>query len=192
MGINIEELNLIEKYIKKKSKDKIRMIELGNQVIIPFDLKSTGRVAKHYFESIGIEHISMDLNGEDGALTYNFDHDIKDYNNWADLVTNSGTLEHVNNQYMAFKNMHNFCSIGGYMIHVLPPTGFWHGHCDYFYTEEFFKNLAEKNDYDILDLYEYYRPGNENLFHCVFRKNKESFIEENEFNILKQKYIKSK
>lgn len=192
MGINIKELNLIEKYINKIKKEKIRMIELGNQVILPFNLKPTGRVAKHYFESLGIEHISLDLNGLDGSLVYDFNYEIKDFKNWADIVTNSGTLEHVDNQYFAFKNMNNFCSIGGYMIHILPPTEHWYNHCDYYYTENFFEKLAEECGYCILELYEYHRINNENLFHCVFKKNNDTFITEEQFNIIKDNFIKSK
>lgn len=45
--------------------------------------------------------------------------------NQFDVITNYGTIEHINDQYHAFKNVHDMCKSGGIMIHNFPPQGHW-------------------------------------------------------------------
>ena len=65
-----------------------------------------------------------------------------------------GTSEHVNEQYPCWKNIHDLCGLNGYIVVSLPPVGNWldHPNCYFWYTEEFFRELAQLNDYDILKL----------------------------------------
>lgn len=132
------------------------VLELGNQHIwvhaqtrcnAPFN------VARDWFKSLGVaEYASIDMNGEDGALKLDLSQAI-DKPEWAnhfDVVTNIGTLEHVEGpsfqplqgQYEALKTMHEFCAIGGRMIHQLPPVGQWLDHCRIRYKPNFGKGLA--------------------------------------------------
>jgi len=65
------------------------------------------------------------------------------------FVLNSGTTEHVLNQYNAFKVMHDAAAPGGEMLHILPISGYTnHGYVHY--TSRFFFDLAGYNDYEIL------------------------------------------
>ena len=65
-----------------------------------------------------------------------------------DVVTNIGTSEHVFNQYMFFKNMHNLTAKGGFMINALPNQGCY-DHGFYNYHPTFFFDLADANKYEI-------------------------------------------
>ena len=67
------------------------------------------------------------------------------------MVTNYGTTEHINNgQYEVFQNIHNLTKVGGVMIHAIPLVGYWKNHCNYHYTSDFSKVLAEINGYDVV------------------------------------------
>jgi hypothetical protein len=133
--------------------DGLTMCELGNQHInvdgIPY------KIAKDYFKSRGIIHTSIDRNGNDGAKIYDLSqpilrctHPIPTF----DIVTDFGTIEHVDNQYHAFWNMHKLCRQGGLMIHALPLVLHWKHHCEYYYNLQFFEKLAWHNNYTIISM----------------------------------------
>lgn len=107
--------------------------------------------AKKAYESYGVQHTSMDLNGRDGALPIDLGQPVAHYFvNQFDVVTNYGTIEHVNNQFQAFKNMHDMCKRGGAMIHTFPLVKNWPGHCRYYYSENFVEELANVCNYRIV------------------------------------------
>ena len=117
----------------------MKMCELGDQT-----MRWSGHISgKGYFTSKGVsQHVSIDLNGRHGALRLDLSKPIDKWNNYFDMVTNFGTIEHVENGiYEAFQNIHNFCKVGGVFIHMGPLIGFWPGHSPYHYHEDFFKKL---------------------------------------------------
>lgn len=130
----------------------IRMCELGQQEI----RNDTGlpyRVAKQYFESLGIHHTSIDIAGKWGALPLDLSKPLPllDRSEQYHVVTDFGTIEHVNaSQYWAFRNTHNLCITWGLMIHALPLVGTYAGHCRYRYTAEALTTLAKKAGYNVL------------------------------------------
>lgn len=66
-----------------------------------------------------------------------------------DLVTNFGTTEHLINQFLAMKNIHDLARPGGLIHHDLPLAGYYdHGY--FCYTPRFFHDLAEANGYEIV------------------------------------------
>jgi len=116
-----------------------RMLELGNKV--------NGRgTYKAYFESLGIDHTSIDWNGQDGALKLDL-RDPIDFEPF-DMVTNMGTTEHVSDQEAVWKNIHNLTKVGGFIASVTPLEGDWKNHGEYYPRFEFFKQFA-KNGYEI-------------------------------------------
>jgi len=185
MGIDrdtcLGELNgFIGSYLGWKN---ISMIELGNQIL---DNNETG---KKYFSDLGVNHISIDLNGEDGALPLDLCSEIKGIPP-VDIVTNFGTSEHVNNQFHCWKNIHNFTLRGGLIFNVVPPSGHWPNHCDHWYTLDFFNRLSELNKYEILKNEIYKNPpyvGDKALIMCVLRK-----IHNNDFNGIDQSTLASR
>jgi len=156
MGISAQFLEFIESTIRtQRPLAGTRMLELGNQQL------DSGAPCKPVFEGSGIEHVSVDLNGRDGAIPIDLSQPSTDWPCYFDVVTNSGTTEHVEpfeGQYEAFKNIHNWLKVGGLAIHNLPDgdslqeSGTWRGHCNNSYSVRFVRMLAAGNSYDILHL----------------------------------------
>lgn len=138
-----------------------RMLELGNQHIRgDFIPEKTG---KKYYESLGVEHVSVDLNGLDGALKLDLSkpEQFANWHGFFDIITNSGTSEHVepkSAQYECFEIIHNCLKPGGIAIHLVPDieelkiTGRWKEHAFNYYSRNFFKMLAKNNNYKIFSL----------------------------------------
>ncbi|HXP03729.1 MAG TPA: methyltransferase domain-containing protein [Stellaceae bacterium] len=69
-----------------------------------------------------------------------------------DLVTNFGTTEHLINQLLAMKTVHEVTKPGGIIYHDLPMSGYLqHGY--FLYTPVFFNDLAAANGYRIVRQY---------------------------------------
>ena len=69
-----------------------------------------------------------------------------------DLVTNFGTTEHLINQLLAMKTVHDVTKPGGIIYHDLPMSGYLrHGY--FLYTPVFFNDLAAANGYRIVRQY---------------------------------------
>lgn len=162
MGLNKRYLDLIESSIADVV-GQVRgksMLELGDQVI-GGDGADAGKTGKLYFQERGVEHVSIDLNGRNGALAYDLSRPIRrpDWIGYFDIVTNAGTTEHVEphrTQYACFQNIHNFWACGGVAIHIVPDIheleahGHWKGHCCNYYSHEFFEMLCEHNGYRLV------------------------------------------
>ena len=132
-----------------------KMLELGCQNIrdkIRSQLKSKAS-ARSYFNSIGISTVSIDITGCNYSKIVDLRKPIDDiYHNRFDIITNSGTTEHVvpfDGQYQAFKNIHLCAKRGAVMIHILPEKRKYLGHCQTYYSQKFFKLLAKNNNYEI-------------------------------------------
>lgn len=131
---------------------RLRMCELGNQQVRDSAREYTGPYAtgKAYYTAQGFDHVSIDMNGRSGALVRDLgkplSHDDPLLPLGAfDVVTNSGTSEHVYDQYECFRNMHMLTRLDGLMLHVSPYAG-WPSH-DRTYTPTFFACLASAADY---------------------------------------------
>ena len=133
----------------------LRMVELGNQHLRRSTLGAAVS-AKRLFEVLGVEHVSIDWNGKDGALQYDLGQPIPDAELLGsfDLLTNFGTAEHVDNQFDCWKNVHDLLRVGGIALHLAPLTGHPTSHCEFYYDEAFFRRFAELADYEVLELYE--------------------------------------
>lgn len=166
MGINTDGFDLLLLAFRGLDPGKqVEMLELGNQQVRP--PHSDAGPAKSYFEERQIFHVSVDLNGKDGALKLDLNEPIYGLGQF-DIVTNFGTTEHVQNQQQVFKNIHVCCREGGYMIHQVPMKGGlrWKGHGLIEYEKKWFELLARVNNYDVLKL----EAGPRELIHIVFRK----------------------
>lgn len=161
MGINIHIWDFLQKSLSYLGKDLsgIKMCELGNQQIrVPSRMGVTTRIAKDYFQSLGIDHTSVDINGNNGTLYYDLNKPITDPKilNQFDIVTNFGTSEHVDDQFQCFCNIHNFCKKGGIFVHCVPMKGSWPNvrrfvhSCQYRYPMHFFTRLSKIYGYDML------------------------------------------
>lgn len=149
--------------------DGLKVCELGNQRIKKGGmeyLKSIGipeySTSKELFTDLGFQHTSIDINGKDGALPINLNKPIFDINLLSnfDVITNSGTTEHVHNQLECFRNVHELCKKGGLFIHIVPSihyrtidlrTKIETTHGRYNYDFAFFHALSSMCGYKILD-----------------------------------------
>ncbi len=111
--------------------------------------------ARDFYRHLGIsQYTSVDFNGEHNALPYDLNRNLRaDYNFHGIfvLVTNFGASEHCFNQYEVFRNIHQLCAAGGYMLHTVPTQG-WGRHCFFRYDANFFEDLAAANNYQVLYL----------------------------------------
>ena len=124
----------------------LKWCEFGNQ------MSHKKMVAKKVYESYGVQHISMDLNGRGGALPIDLGQPVSHaFVDQFNVVTNYGTIEHINNQFQAFKNMHDMCKEDGIIIHTFPLVGNWPGHCRYYYSENFARELASVCNYHVVN-----------------------------------------
>lgn len=116
------------------------MIELGNK-------RNPDGVYKPFFESIGFRHVSIDWNGEDGALRLDLRQPID--LDPADMVTNIGTTEHVSDQAGVWANVHRFCRVDGVILSMCPRPGDWWWHGEWYPWPAFYQQFADLNGYEI-------------------------------------------
>lgn len=162
MGLSAAYLNYIESSIEKafgKDVTGLRMLELGDQVIDdPHIPENTG---KEYFTNRGYQHTSVDINGLHGAIARNLTRpeEFQDWHSSWDILTNSGTTEHVEpfeSQYECFGILHEIVKVGGIAIHLIPDVcelderGAWKNHCHYYYSGSFFDLLTRECEYELL------------------------------------------
>lgn len=148
----------------------LTMCELGDQLmdVDGIDFK----VAKDYWESLGIKHTSIDINGEHGALPLDLSkpicNKIQEIGGPFDIVTNFGTSEHVKDQYQCFRNIHDLCKVPGMVIHSVPAVGHWDNHGLYHYSLSFFEILARQTLFSIAHSDTIVVPGKaKNNVHCA-------------------------
>lgn len=147
-----------------KNRTGLLMFELGNQELChPIRSDLVGRTGKSHYTSEGYTHISVDMNGQDGALPLDL-RDRKQFEQWfggVDVLTNSGTTEHVephSYQYDTFSIIHSLVKTGGLIFHIVPDVYYldnhscWKGHCTNYYSKEFFDMLGRENNYLTLDV----------------------------------------
>ncbi len=137
------------------------MIELGDQVVLAGDGPIGERTGKAYFQNRGVKHLSIDLNGRHGSIRCDLAHPVlrREWIGAFDVVTNAGTTEHVEPyeaQYECFKNAHDLLAVRGIAVHIVPDIeelelrGRWRNHCRYYYSQDFFQMLAERNGYRLV------------------------------------------
>jgi SAM-dependent methyltransferase len=138
-----------------------RMLELGNQHVLAKAIPE--KTGKEYFTRRGAEHVSVDLNCLDGALPLDLTRprQFKKWQGYFDVIVNSGTTEHVEPmaaQYECFQIIHDCLKVGGVAIHVVPDIdernryGAWIGHCNNYYSPDFFRMLAQDNNYELVSM----------------------------------------
>jgi hypothetical protein len=138
------------------------VVELGNQrlknnksrakMYNKLQTISTPATTKEFYKDIGFrKYVAIDVNTEKDAIALDLNMDLSEHYHFVekfDLVTNNGTGEHIFNQYMVFKNIHNLCQVKGFMIHVLPFYG-WVDHGFYNFQPNLFPCLALQNNYKL-------------------------------------------
>ena len=165
----------------------LKMAELGNQLIWADVLGLQKSIAaRRIFEAVGVEYVSFDLNGLDGAFALDLCKPLPAiFHGCFDLVTNSGTSEHVKDQYRCFQNIHRLCRTGGVMWHCLPEVRSWTEHSAYvWYEVDHLAALAVACDYEVIQLQRFERNEGSRLYHLLgvaFQKRQDKFISRDQF-----------
>jgi len=113
---------------------------------------------RDYFENRGFKYDCLDTNGYGKSHMIDLNNDeetdefIKEHGQY-DVVTDYGTMEHVEDYYMGFKNMDKLCKDGGIMIHVLPAINHWPDHGSWRAPEKLFWKLAKAQKYIVRDIH---------------------------------------
>lgn len=145
-------------------KSGMTMLELGNK-------KNGNTTYKSFFEKMGIKHTSIDWNGEDGALNRDLRTPLWNEFGQFDVVTNIGTSEHVDDQLMVWANIVKMCKVGGYIVCCTPApmqdSWWWHG--EHYPTEEFYKQLCNKNGLKLVRM-EVNHPKPHTNIYCQMQK----------------------
>lgn len=146
-----------ELFITKYIKDGDRVIELGDQ-FINIDQKRQGTpdkplVSRDFYE--GIEIISIDINGEHGALPLDLGKTIKkdDLVAPGDVLTDFGTIEHVKSLYFGLKNAFTLLKDGGIAIHVNPLSGLYKAnHGFHYFNPDFWTAFCDLAKLELIEL----------------------------------------
>lgn len=123
------------------------MLELGNK------RGTEHEPYKGHFEARGIEHTSIDWNGEDGAIAadlrkpLNFLLEEAVGRSRFDMVTNIGTSEHVGEQSGCWRNI--IAAAQSWIVSITPHPGDWPGHGLFYPTRRFYEQLAQRNQLQI-------------------------------------------
>lgn len=118
------------------------MLELGNKC-------NERGVYKDFFQAQGIEHTSVDLNGNTGALPKDLQEPLG--LGQFDIVTNFGTTEHVERQEPVWRNIME--AARGLFVSTVALPGDWGWHGRWYPMHEFYRSLAELNGFTIERLY---------------------------------------
>jgi hypothetical protein len=162
MGLKKSYLSFIESSIEHTFGNNVsglRMLELGDQVIMEPNI--TEKTGKEYFTNHGYEHVSVDINGLHGSVARDLTkpEQFHDWHNSWDILTNSGTTEHVQPfeaQYDCFGIIHDCLKVGGIAVHLIPDVderderNAWKNHCRYYYSGSFFDLLAKECEYELV------------------------------------------
>jgi len=175
MGINIKAFRYIQMIVYDLDKDfaASRICLLGNLYFAKgtqcIQKKAGTKIVHKYFEKNGIDVVSIDLNGKDGALSLDLQEPLPESIGKFNIIINAGTTEHVAKQDECFQNIHNICRKGGLMFHIVPLVGSWPRHGLHHYDEAFFKDLAEKYHYSVVDMRvdDWVGPKHKLIFTCL-------------------------
>lgn len=158
------------------------MLELGAQGFRGRQKIYSGiKIAREYFNSIGINCISVDISGKYGSLKIDLREPIEEnwYNKF-DIITNIGTTEHIvpiESQYQVFDNIHFCTKIGGIIIHFVPVSNRRHSYL--YYKERFFEIIAKFNNYEIIEIEKFDRKNGDFYWGVCLRKQEDNtFMEE--------------
>lgn len=120
------------------------MLELGNK-------KRPEGTYKAYFEALGYRHVSVDWNGQDGALKMDLRQPLK--LGTFDMVSNIGTTEHVDVQEPVWRNICEAMHVGSVFVSTTPRPGYWPRHGFWYPCIEFYQELAALNGMEVERLF---------------------------------------
>lgn len=169
----------------------LKMMELGDQQMYCHPNIPEASAAKAYFRQIGVDHTSIDLNGELGAIPIDLSKPIEtpDWQKAFGVVTDFGTSEHVGKSLRALyecrRNCHNFCCQNGLLLFMNPKAGNWPEHGYHYFTQEHYTRLAPACGCELLEVSEHPTLGNSvdgwQIHACLLKVDDAPFISFEEY-----------
>ncbi len=143
---------------------------------------------KNYCDLIGVQHTSIDIHGGNGVLPLDFQNEVPYLMKGRyDILTNFGFVEHVPDQYAAWKNIHDLVKVGGIIINELPgqPDFPFHQSFPYF-TTTFFERFADLTGCEILinRFQQHDIPQDATVVFSSLKKTKKDFITKEQFKTI--------
>jgi SAM-dependent methyltransferase len=128
--------------------DSLDVAEFGNKK------NKTGIYRDWYLAHGAKSYISIDINGEDGALELDVQErlELGEF----DLVTNFGFSEHVEQQAPFWHNAITMTRKGGRLVNSTPAPRkrLNHGNCHWHPSDRFYERLAKLNGFEVIDRWE--------------------------------------
>ena len=152
MGVNKHTNKILYDSLPILQKD-VDLLLIGD-LFIRVNLRKHGfRKANQHYRAEGFRSVtSMDINGK-ADISIDLSIPVaREYRNNYRAIINGGTAEHVSNQKIFFENIDDMAKVGAIIIHVGPEEGSFPGHCEYYYTEEFYYRYAKIFRYQILTI----------------------------------------
>ena len=196
-------------HFSKKAFDRVmedypgaRVIEFGDEYMnVNEQLQSWtdangkfyGTRSRHHYMKQGVIIESIDINGN-GEYQADLSKPVKGIEP-ADIVSDFGTMEHVESLYNAMKNAFNFCKVGGTMIHVNPEKGSFKNHGFHYFTQDFWREYAKAAGLILKEVFRYqaYGPRSDNdgwEVYAVLVKDEESkFPSRSVFEKIQSEYV---
>lgn len=146
------------------------MLELGNKK------KSAGDTVftyKSVFQTLGFRHVSIDTNGQDGALAKDLRKPLG--LGTFDVVSNIGTSEHVSEedlggQAQCWRNIVEAMHVGSVLVSITPRPGHWAHHGTWYPRPEFYRELARLNGCEAERVYQNDTPRHALVFARLIRR----------------------
>lgn len=162
MGIHDKTLEILEELFQQYGISSV--LELGSQNFYQNHKEvHYGCYADVYYKSKGVrEYQCVDINGENHARVLDLSKPNAYFGSF-DLLTDFGTCEHissydVNALYNCWKL--KFDASHKLIVSANPATGHWQGHGAFYFTPEFYTELARLTDMKIITLREHYAMHN--------------------------------
>lgn len=112
---------------------------------------SAGGLLGDLLRLVGFQYTAFDIFEEKNTVVLDLNRQFApaDALSRFDLVANYGTTEHVLNQMLAMRTIHDLAKPGGVIHHDLPMAGYL-SHCYFRYNLGLFHDLAGANAYDVI------------------------------------------
>lgn len=161
-------------------KGPLRICDFGCQLVPAADFpelqsKYFGLVpSRVLFRQLEHEYISLDINGKYGALSVDLGKplsaEVLQELGTFHVVSSFGTIEHIENDMVAFSNADTLCKAGGVLLYTMPREGTYEGHGLRHYTEESMLALARTYEYKVRCLVDLPVRSNDFLITTIFQK----------------------
>jgi SAM-dependent methyltransferase len=112
-----------------------------------------GKLSSYLNWGLGFDTTTIDISGRGKSLPLDLGVPIEDEDliGSFDVIVGYALIEHIENQYELFANIHRLCKVGGLVILNGPAVGYYGGHGTWKYDFEFFRWLLGLSKYKALD-----------------------------------------